>query len=196
MTDMSSKGLHPQLTDVLEALTNSHELLLLKLRSVRLELVHDGSAVISQLPLLTERFDSKGPGIAEAVAARPVTRAEDKPDLPADADQPGPSTDSRESSTGSHPHARPESDLDSHIEPVEFAAQNTAHAPASITTFTRRDEDHDAPAGSPGTVESAQPSYLDESEANFANRNYNFFDDLDDQLAELDDDPGAGPVPG
>ena len=37
MTDISSKGLLPQLTDVLHALTDSHELLLLKLQSVRLE---------------------------------------------------------------------------------------------------------------------------------------------------------------
>ena len=63
-----------------------------------------------------------------------------------------------------------------------------------MTAFTCRDEDRGAPAESPTAVEPARPSHLDETDANFANRNYNFFDELDDQLAGLDDEPGAGPV--
>jgi hypothetical protein len=194
VTDFSSKGLLPQLTDVLEALTSSHELLLLKLQSVRFQHVRDDSAMISHLPARAQRFDSKGLGLSAPITPRPQTRGEDQPGLSADADQPVPSTDSMESSTGSHPHARPKSDPVSDIEPVDFAGQST-RAPASITALTRRDDDRSAFAESPTTIDPEQPSYLDESEANLANRNYNFFDELDDQLAGLDDKPGAGPVP-
>ena len=47
---MSSKGSLPQLTDVLHALTESHELLLFKLQSVRLERASVDPFVVEEFP--------------------------------------------------------------------------------------------------------------------------------------------------
>ena len=69
VTDISSKGLLPQLTDVLHALTDSHELLLCKVRSVRLEHMSTVPLVLEESPdaqfLVLDFVDSRPPALVD-----------------------------------------------------------------------------------------------------------------------------------
>ena len=179
MTEGSSKGLLPQLTDVLHALADSQELLLCKLRSVRLEReVAVGWDVDLEEP---------HPEFLEVVDQRPSAVVEP---LPATAS------------------------LVRKVTPVleiEGTDAVNAHGAGLVVTapgrapLARDDappeemEDVHTPASAPPqgvhSVLGAQPSDTDSlrAEDEAANRNYNYFDDLDARLAHLgDDEPADG----
>jgi hypothetical protein len=134
MTDFSSKGLLPQLTDVLEAFAESHERLLLRIQGLRAEHSRSGAAGAGEFSSLAD---------------------------------------------GSHGAQQTERRT---IAPIEgLAAGHDQHESA-------RDQLQTTP------VESIPTRHAHEVETESADRNYNFFDELDDHLARLDQDPPSDPV--
>lgn len=155
MTDISSKESLPQLTDVLYLLTDSQELLLLKIQGMRMEYARSTRSAAERTP--------------STVNATPSTKLElistDDNAAHAVREKPGPASPSS-NVTGPVPvmTVLPLDDLTlSETTTAETATQITAHAAVS------------------DLVDSA-PSIPTDS----ANRSYNFFDDLDERLADLE----------
>jgi hypothetical protein len=148
VTDFSSKGLLPQLTDVLHALGSSQALLLSKIQRVRVE---------------RSETEEMGRYFRSIDGVEPVPQLHgDVPTVVQTSGIPEPL------SHGNEPHV----------------------ATPSAPVFTRLpDEGLAAPTREMMTTESGPTA---DAGADQENRNYNFFDELDDKLAGLDKNRAAG----
>ena len=180
VTDFSSKGLLPQLIDVLHALTEGQELLARKVREARLEHYRRTDPVVERDPqtapsdpLASRIFVDTGPDTSVGIRR----------------EQPSGTIDSNAHPTsfdGSANGPRPEPSSGASEAPVGSTVREASSPPpAEYVTDT------DTPADVLGEG-SAQTDWLDQrppSEETTAplNRDYNFFDELDARLADLQD---------
>jgi hypothetical protein len=165
VTDASTKGLFPQLTEVLHALTNSHVLLLNTIQTVRLEHI---SAVYPVVGSFGEGSDAQ---IHEYVDYESEINA-----LPSQAALPEFGRDSRLSVAG-----------------TEVADQTvTSPSSASAEIVTPQGEVV-APVSerTPLFSDATECQRVDPTDAESENRNYNFFDELDARLAGLGETESA-----
>lgn len=166
MTDFSSKDLLPQLTDVLEALADSHGRLLLKIQGLRAE--HVGAA--------TGGLPARGPEARRG---------------------PAPSEGTHSEAPDSLRHTRTDIEGDPGMQTPPFAARQTEQQTLTpIEALAAGGDQRESGRGqSPTTTVGPIPTrHADEVEAESVDRNYNFFDELDDRLARLDQDPPSTPV--
>ncbi len=189
MTDISSKGLLPQLTDVLHVFTDSHQLLLCKVRSVRLE--H-----MSSWPLAVEK--SLHTQFADFVDSCPLALVATKTGTRNDTYRAF-GVDRTETGKGPSSPASSDSDLSADLAPAS-AEVTHPKAPVHWCTSTgtsteivtpRHDTDAAIPTQAPTPPEGPTSALADTNSAESANRNYNFFDDLDMRLAALNN-PESG----
>jgi hypothetical protein len=193
VTDTSSKGLLPQLTDVLYALTDSHELLLRKLQTVRLERVH-GEPVTIETLRETQRLanaEQLDPALAEMAIAT-TTVVDDAPQMDAshEVEQTPP--------PASTPLGRHEPDSGSGVSAVSAlsdgetpmqsrsATETELLRPSTETEVASPSDDVDADLSARAPMPT-DPSIAgtDMSPGESGERNYNFFDDLDARLTSL-----------
>ena len=182
VTEMSSKGALPQLTDVLHALTESHELLLSKLQSVQLERA-------SVVPILVEEFPHAH--FQDFVDPLLPTHVDAKIDATNDVhrefrvDQ----ISESDSSTEQIRLASSESDVSPGLaaaSPQVTHSEASAQSRISVEVVTPGCDMHaDVPAEGPTPPEWPRDLHTDQTGADSANRNYNFFDELDATLAHL-----------
>jgi len=171
MTEVCSKGLLPQLTDVLHALADSHELLLCKVRSVRLErevVLHsaDGHDIPHAEFLDVLDFVDRHPNAVVEPFTATASIAHDSIPLPEVE-----SADLMRENRPACVDATAASALQADDE-VRLDEFNTMHPMAP----TRLDAAHpDAPHAI-----NAEPAGSGSS-----NRNYNYFDELDARLSHL-----------
>ena len=206
VTDISAKMSLPQLTDVLHALADSHQLLLLKIQSLRMEHMGSETGYVAESSRHVERLQAVEPATSDLFA---VTAAERGGDVPGAPDV------QIESGLGSNRDAPRERETDSRVITHEPTRPD---APASIPTFVHsRVTNDDAPAQvatsthvastvEPATVtgpatpnelsmasEPSPTAQVDAVGATSVDPGYNFFDELDDRLAKLEGDPETGP---
>jgi len=180
VTDTSSTAVLPQLTDLLRALTDSQELLLLRVRSVR----H-----LSTVPLVVEEDPKLKPlQSVDLLLPAPVaaTTATTKDEQRADP------VDQIESSTGAHRLTLSEPDMNSSLAATTTSQVTYQETPVSTHAATEmfvspREADVALPTQAPTAPESGSIRHVDATDANSVNRNYNFFDELDAKLARLED---------
>lgn len=188
MADISSKGLLPQLTDLLHALAESHELLLSKVQTVRLghiDVVHPASSDSPHGPFLgfvdprpSALVDTKTSTTVHAHRASPIEEIVDIK----------PSTEpTRLASCG------PDVGADFVAEGAQLTHAGTPGPSVESTdVVTLR---HDMDAGIPVSTSTPEPPvdvHPDPMGADPEDRNYNFFDELDAKLAHLDmPEPGS-----
>jgi hypothetical protein len=185
VTEPWSRGLIPQLTDVLRALTESQALLLTKVHNVRLE--HGGWPALGS---------PSHPHITGASPATPTAQAEPEIATPAQAETPAQTPAQTELPTASPiepPLVRPlrterpgapRHEMTGHSEPAserEPAPRPSPDdtAPAPVHTPFVGEAWNDEQQGDVSTTGQ-------ESDADAANA-YNFFDELDARLAHLDE---------
>jgi hypothetical protein len=174
VTDVQSRGLIPQLTDLLHALTESHELLIVKLQTLRQEQRHGYSWVTGDSSSL-ETLHPNEPSTELAANSRtdaaitaPTATCTIEPDSVGREDPV-----SARPSTEAIPAAEPRHAASS--EPTTLLnASNNDGAPRSV-------HEPAIPAQFSATT---TPS---DSENGTTNRNYNFFDELDARLTHLKD---------
>ena len=177
VTDASTKGLLPQLTDVLHALTDSHALLLSKIQSVRLKHI---SVMYPEMELLRETSDVE---LDTYVDVRKRSRV-DTGTWPM-SEMRGPllinEVDSNRTASGfeSSPGfvvaaAEPPDQIATSPSPASAGIVNSSGD--SIAGFSSQ-----TPLFSDG--DDAQPG--DSTGNEWENRSYNFFDELDARLAGL-----------
>jgi hypothetical protein len=177
VADISSKGLLPQLTDVLHALTDSHELLLRKLQSVRLGHINVVPLVFEASPH-AEFLDFASPPRPALINSKIDTTSDVHRALAIDA---------IDESTGLTSRVRSESDVSVGI----TAATAQAHAETSVQL--RPSAEAVTPCGDRGAAVLAQAPTPPEwplavhaaSTDSESARSYNFFDELDARLADL-----------
>ena len=163
MTEIPSKGLLPQLTDVLHALADSHELLLSTLRSLRLEneaLLHWADEHETPHAEFLDVVDRRSSVVVESLTA-PASNAHEAVHLP-------------EVNSADLMHANRPAFVDTAaasalpvFDEVRLDEFETMHPPAPL----RPDAAH---------VVNGEPV-----DAESSNRNYNYFDELDARLAHL-----------
>jgi len=182
VTDTSSKGLLPQLTDVLYALADSHELLLRKLQSVRLEHIGGEHLSIEETPGAYRLADAerRGPALVEVTVA-PTT----------DANHASP-TDEIEETARPTPTWLGSTEFDSShgVTPGSVTGHTDTSVPSGSVTQADvlvPSHERDAAAATSQAPIPADPStaHSDPPAAEPAERNYNFFDDLDVRLTSL-----------
>ena len=183
MTDTSSKGLLPQLTDVLYALTDSHELLWRKLQSVRLE--HMGG---DQLSIEESR---RAQALADAELREPAL-VETTIDATTDANCASPSDEIEETTQLTPTWLGPtEFDSSSGVTAGPVTGQSDTSMPSGSVTEANvllPSHERDAAATSPAPIPTdPSTAHSDPPAAEPAERNYNFFDDLDVRLTSLKD---------
>jgi hypothetical protein len=178
MADVSPKGLLPQLTDVMYALTESQKLLVGKLQRMRLEHPDDFPSVIVEETHM-EDSDSLDEQLGLVVSTTATPR------LPIQAQQ-SIAVDARE------PNLRTASESNPGFTMMAARLPHETPAPSSTATTgeaTFEDvQDADSADVTPPTGTPAVPP--DPTETTPANRHYNFFDDLDARLAHLEE-PGG-----
>jgi hypothetical protein len=192
VTEASTRGLFPQLTDVLHALTESHAMLLSKVQSLRDEHTNDA------LPVVNVMAGSADTSIGKPVDLRPppAVEAETSP------------------SSLEEPRAIPVYELSSSSSPSEITASVIDLTPhAAANDYADRDPDRLVTSARPISGEIASPRdrmdpvvstqthpqadrleavVSEPTHAESENRNYNFFDELDARLAGLEDAESAG----
>ncbi len=181
MTDTSAKGLLPQLTEVLYALSDSHELLLRKLQSVRLEHMGGDHLSIEESPRAQALADAeqRGPALVEMTI-----------DATTDASRASPSDEIGETTQLTPTWLGPtEFDSSSGVTAESVTGQiDTSVPPGSVTEADVLVPSHerDAAATSQAPIPT-EPStaHSDPPAAEPTQRNYNFFDDLDVRLTSL-----------
>jgi hypothetical protein len=151
VTDISSKGSLPQLTDLLYLLTDSQELLLLKIQSMRTEIAR---STRSEAVPTTANVVNVTPSIGLEGVSKDETAAPAKREMKASASQ-----------SSSVTSAAPVVTV---LPPLDDPTTETA------TLITTQTLGSDLAGSSPSITNSA------------ADRNYNFFDDLDERLADLE----------
>jgi hypothetical protein len=175
--DISSKGLLPQLTDVLHALTDSHELLLFKLQSVRL-------GHLNAVPLEIEAFPHAE--FLDFVDTRQSALADTKTGATHDVHR-NPA-DTIESSTEATGRPFIASDVSPRFAAAAAQAdpETSAQPPATTEAVTPRvDIDAAVPAQAPTPPEWPLAVQSDSNGSESAKDSYNFFDELDARLADL-----------
>jgi hypothetical protein len=184
-TDISAKGLLPQLIDLLHALTEAQEVLRRKVRDAGLEYTGRPAAVDGRWAQ-TEPSDSAVPG--SFLGASPNAAVGIRRELPTDDVE---VVAGRTSVGGFGNDPLPKPSIDASAAPVSATAPQAtspssppavmatpAVTPADLSeTSTRTDRLN---SGMSGGETSTAPS----------NRDYNFFDELDARLADLQDPPG------
>jgi hypothetical protein len=186
VTDTSTQGLLPQLTDVLRALTDSHVLLLSKIQTVRLEQISAAYPVVEMLGQTSEPpVDLRAQSVVDTTTS-PVMEVPDAVQIY--------EVESSASSSGIE-----SSEIETRPTPPVVAAHAADHmvmsqppAPAEIATS----QDNlvpsvSVPSPSP-PLDQRKAEQADPTDAESENRNYNFFDDLDARLAGLGDAESAG----
>jgi hypothetical protein len=171
-TDISSKGLLPQLIEVLHALTQGQELLSSKIRKAELEYAR--VPVVDRCPQaeasaigITPAFVGARPNASRGIRPEPSIDGGDLGAGPINGDgnvpRPGPSIASSEAHVnGTMPGSERLSDpLAASVMPTGYPSERAA----------RTDR-----------LDSARP---DDTTTELLNRNYNFFDELDARLADL-----------
>jgi hypothetical protein len=185
VTDVSSKGLIPQLTDLLYALADSHELLLFKLQDVRRQRNDAGRMIIDQ-PFHTESIDLADsrlparvdtPALADTMTgekngAQHVTLTDEIRRVPEPADL---------ASTRSDVSPVVGDDRTSRAQPE---TPSPSHAPSEIVML-RRDRDTGTPAQPLTPPEPSADVGRQRTDGASADRNYNFFDELDARLTHV-----------
>jgi len=175
--DISSKGLLPQLIDVLHALTEGQELLSRKVRDARLEHACHSSTVVDRRPQAEPADDpssrlSRSPDGSFGVHGGPpmdnveLGAESTSIDCFANASLPEPSGRASENATD-RKVASP-SDTPEAIETHSGMPADTSSEPSARTDW----------------LNSAQPGEMTTASLN---RDYNFFDELDARLADLED---------
>ncbi len=173
MADRSPKGLLPQLTDVLCALTESQELLLGKLQSVRLE--HPSVVPTVIFESAHERADSVDPPLPLVDSTTISSGLTSEVDRSSAIDPAEPSTGTTSSSS--------------------FESQETPASASTSATGATALHDVDDAAGADATPPMGTRAVPgDPTAATSATHHYNFFDELDTRLAHLDDPNGSGSV--
>ncbi len=186
LTDTSTRGLLPQLTDVLYALAESHAMLLRKVRSIRFEYSEATSSVVSFAEDSTDALivpstdsgqlqlvDATSWPIMEATTATRTDRAEP--------------TASRIGIVSSEVDRVPQAATP---RDVDVRGVDGRVAPADAATADSQRSEMNA-KGSTQTSSQPDGSHRFEAEqshplaAESEGRNYNFFDDLDARLAGL-----------
>ena len=181
VADVSPKGLFPQLIEVLHALIEGQELLACRLRDVRLEHMCHAAPDIERCP----RAEPSAFVAGSFVARSPNGSIGLRPDPPTDAiDWGGGPTSANGSQNGSLPEPSP----GVAAAPLSVAgpeASSPSNPPAAITTHggTPADLSNGASARAEW-LNSAAPG---EAIMVSASRDYNFFDELDAKLADLQD---------
>ena len=181
VTDVSSKGLIPQLTEVLGALTDAQELLLLRVRAAREEHGEAGRRMTHQ-PLRTgsRPIDTDGPA-----ELRSSMRVEDEPGETNGThrefllEDDGPTSrpiGGTMLSNGSNALADVGDEPGPEIRPQSAVADHTTNG---------------APPHPPSTPRAHPQRVPDSTNGASEDRNYNFFDELDARLTDIQDlDPG------
>jgi hypothetical protein len=190
VADVQSRGLIPQLTDVLSALTTSHELLLFNLRVLRREQAADrdtASDAPSYADSVLESFSAEPCGVTQprslALTGREVVR---KCAASHDAvmDERGFTNSSRRSAEKSAVQTPPEpySPLQTRGIDAPSHCERDDVAPSQSSTQS-------VPLANPGQPEER---HLDSNARVTADRDYNFFDELDARLTHVKVlDPGS-----
>jgi len=182
VADISCKGLLPQLTDLLHALTESHELLLSKVQSVRLghmNVVHSASSDSPYSPFLA------------FVDPRPSALVDTKTGTTVNAHRASPIEEIVEIKPSMEPSRLVPCGSDVSADFVAAGAQLThpgTPGPSAESTYVvklRHDMDAAIPVPT-STPESPVDVRPDPMGAESEDRNYNFFDELDAKLADLE----------
>jgi hypothetical protein len=187
VTDFSPRGLLPQLTDVLEALAESHERLLWRVRELRAQYSPAEASGVGDL--------SSAPGDSHTLGNPALSVGTDTPATRTQAES-RPPLDVAEASPESPRHASTDVGGDRGVETPAFGVQQTEERtlPPVDATAAGRSQKESARGQSPATaVEPIPTQHAGQVEAESADRNYNFFDELDDRLARLDQDPPSEP---
>jgi len=172
----------PQLTDLLHALTESHELLLSKVQSVRLghkNVVHSASSDSPHSPFLA------------FVDPRPSALVDTKTGTTVNAHRASPIEEIVEIKPSTQPSRRAPCGSDVSADFVAAGAQLThpgTPGPSAESTYVvklRHDMDAAIPVPT-STPESPVDVRPDPMGAESEDRNYNFFDELDAKLADLE----------
>ena len=180
VTHISSKGLLPQLTEVLHALSDSQELLLLKLQSVRLEHISVVPSGIEEFPhaqflaFVNPRppavVDTKTGTTTDAHRALPIDVIELRSDPP------------------SKWLVSPETDVSPGVANASVITHPETPTPLRTSTgVVTADRGLDAltPPRAPTPSERPLAVQAKPAGAESADCNYNFFDELDARLAHL-----------
>ncbi len=182
-TDMSDKGLLPQLIDLLHALTEGQEMLSRKVRDAALEGTRRPAAVDGRWAQ-TEPSDPAVPGSYLGVSLNASGRTRREP--PTD----DVAVDAGRTSVGAFGDAPlPKTNLDGSAAPVSAAAPQATSPSSPAAGVATRATTPDLSETSTGTdrLNSRVPG--GETSMSPSNRDYNFFDELDARLADLQDPP-------
>ncbi len=182
VTDISSKGLLPRLIDVLHALTEGQELLSRKVRDARLEYTCHSATVVERCSL-AKPSDFAAP--RSIVGTSPNASIGIRREPPADNVELGAGPTS---ANGFGNGSLPEASIGFSAAPVGATvpeAASPSNPPAAIVTH----------AGTPADLSSETSARTDwlnsarpgETTTAPLNRDYNFFDELDARLSDLQD---------
>jgi hypothetical protein len=185
VTDASTKGLLPQLTDVLRALTESHALLLNKIQGVRLAQI---SAVYPLVEIPREFSSSQA-----NLGTRSIIDAVTSPNIE------GPeAVQIHDVESGASSNRIASSEFETSPGPVIAEIDVADHMmtsplPASVEIAPPHDDLAAAVSvRSPLPPDGREAQRTGPPDAEPENRNYNFFDELDARLAGLGDAESAG----
>ena len=184
MTDASTRGLLPQLTEVVRALSDSHALLLSKIQTVRLEQISAAYPAAEMLGETSERrMDQRTQSLVDTTTSpiMEVPGAAQAYEMESGASS-GRIVSSGFQTSPDHPIAATD------------AADHTVMSPAPPAEIATPRDDLVASVSVPSSLvpdgrEAEQP---DPTDAESENRNYNFFDELDARLAGLGDAESTG----
>ncbi len=180
--DLSSKGLLPQLIDVLHALIEGQESLSHKIRDLRLEYTCQSAPVVERCP---EAEPSEFAAPPSFVGTSPSGSIEIRRELPTDNVEmgAGPTSDNSFGNGSS-----PEPSIGVSAAPVNVTvpeAESSSNPPAPIVNHAGTPADLSSETSArTDWLNSAQPG---ETSTVPLNHDYNFFDELDARLADLQD---------
>jgi len=186
VSEASSKGLLPQLTDVLHALTGSHALLLSTLQSVRLEHMCLVAPVVGLIGEPSDRAPGDDVIVGWPSRFETTTSHTSEAAEAIDEAEPGASWSqiaAVDSDTGTEPVVAATDVADvvaTLLSPA--SAEMVCHIGDSGAVVSRQP---------PSPREKREPEGVSAGGADSEDRNYNFFDELDARLAGLGD---AGPA--
>lgn len=187
VSDPPSKGLLPQLIDVLHALTEGQELLSRRVREARLDHNGDSGPVVERCGQ-AEPSDAGSP--PSFVGSNPNASIEIRQERTSNTAElvAGPISPN-DSGNGSSPEPSISAYAASVSAPVLEAAAPSSPPPAMTDVGTPADLSSE-PSDPTDRIDSAPPV---ETTTASLNRDYNFFDELDSRLADLQDAPdGSG----
>lgn len=188
MTDVSSKGLIPQLTDVMRALTDAHELLLLRVQTLRRE-HHSAIHVVIDNPLRLAP-PSKLPARPQALVDAAIRGSNGAHHAPRDFGGRTNESDKASASNEGTSNAHDAGPVDYDDRAAKIESESSSPSLPTIGNVTG-DSDAVLPAPASTPPQPRVGADFDGGDVGSANRNYNFFDELDAQLTYIQD-PGLG----